>query len=348
MRFSKIPALFFLLALSKTVQSQQKYSISILDSAHSVSLRGLSVPSDNVVWASGSNGTVARSTDGGSHFNWIQVAGFEKRDFRSIHAFDADTAVIMAIAEPAQILRTTDGGASWQIVFADSTPGMFLDAMYFSGTAGSVAGDPVKGRFFIAHTEDAGKTWFKMKPYMPEAENGEACFASSGTNMQLIKAQRRLAFLALVTGGTVARLHKIPLPGSKAGVMVSPLPMIQGKETTGANSIAVGKNSWLVVGGDFTRPDDTQGNCVISTNDGKNWQIPGTPPAGYRSCVIYLDKSKAITCGLNGVDLTEDDGFHWRPVSCHGFHVVQKSQNGNAVYFAGSKGQIGKLFDIKN
>lgn len=348
MRFSKIPSLFFLLILSKSVQSQQKYSISLLDSGRSASIRGLSVPSDSVVWVSGSNGAVARSTDGGAHFNWMQVGGFEKRDFRSIHAFDADTAVIMAIAEPAQILRTTDGGAHWQVVFTDNTPGMFLDAMHFEGTSGTVAGDPVNGRFFIAHTEDAGRSWFKMKPYMPEAEEGEACFASSGTNIQLIKAQRRLPFLALVTGGTVSRLHLIPVPGSKAGVMVNNLPLVQGKETTGANSIAVWKDSWLVVGGDFTHPDDTLGNCAITTNSGKNWHKPGTPPAGYRSCVIYLNKGKAITCGLNGVDLTEDDGFHWQPVSTHGFHAVQKSRNGNAVYLAGGKGQIGKLLDIKN
>lgn len=348
MRLLNITYLFCLLILSKPVQSQQKYSISLLDSGHSCSLRGLSVPSNNVVWASGSNGTVARSTDGGAHFNWIQVAGFEKRDFRSIHAFDADTAVIAAIAEPAQILRTTDGGAHWKVVFTDSTPGMFLDAMYFAGMEGTVAGDPVNNRLFIAHTENGGRSWFKMKPYMPEAEPGEACFASSGTNLQLVKAQRRLPFLALVTGGTVSRVHIMPVPGSKAGVLATPLPMLQGKETTGANSLAVWKDSWLVVGGDFTKPNDTEGNCVVTTNGGKNWQKPGTPPAGYRSCVIYVDKGKAIACGLNGADVTDDDGFHWQPISTHGFHVVQKSQNGNAIYFAGGKGQIGKLLDIKN
>lgn len=348
MRFSKILYLFLLLTSSEYAQSQQKYSISILDSGRSVSLRGLSVPSDSIVWVSGNNGYVARSTDGGAHFNWMQVAGFEKRDFRSIHAFNADTAVIMAIAEPAQILRTTDGGAHWQIVFTDNTPGMFLDAMHFEGTSGAVVGDPVNGRLFIAHTEDAGRSWFKMKPYMPEAEEGEACFASSGTNMQLVKVQRRLPFLALVTGGMVSRLHLIPVPGSKAGVTVNTLPMIQGKETTGANSIAVWKDSWLVVGGDFTRPNDTTGNCAISTNSGKNWHKPGTPPAGYRSCVIYVDKGKALTSGLNGVDITDDDGLHWFPISNQSFHVIQKSQKGNSVYLAGSKGQIGKLLDIKN
>lgn len=348
MRFSKILCFFLLLTLSKTVKSQQKYTLSLLDSGRSVSLRGLSVPSDNIIWVSGSNGSVARSVDGGLHFKWMQVTGFEKRDFRDIEAFDADTAVIMAIAEPAQLLRTTDGGEHWQIVFTDSTKGMFLDAMSFNGPTGTVAGDPVNGRIFIANTEDGGRTWQRMHPYMPDAETGEACFASSGTNLQMVKGQRRLAFQALVTGGTTSRLHLIPLPGSKAGVMTFPLPLVQGQESTGANSIAVWNQSWLIVGGDFTKPNDTQGNCVITTNGGKNWQKPGTQPNGYRSCVIYLDKKHALTCGLNGIDASDDQGFHWYPVSGHGFHVVQKARNGNAVYLAGSKGQIGKLLDIKN
>ena len=46
----------------------------------------------------------------GRHWEWLPVKGFEKRDFRDIEAFDKNTAVIMAISEPAQILKTTDGG----------------------------------------------------------------------------------------------------------------------------------------------------------------------------------------------------------------------------------------------
>jgi photosystem II stability/assembly factor-like uncharacterized protein len=84
-----------------------------------------------LVWASGSNGTVARSVDGGKTFEWLTVTGYEKRDFRDIEAFDANTAIIMGISEPAIILKTKDGGKSWYKVFEDSTKGMFLDAMDF-------------------------------------------------------------------------------------------------------------------------------------------------------------------------------------------------------------------------
>ncbi|BAV04801.1 Uncharacterized protein SAMN05421788_11880 [Filimonas lacunae] len=348
MNLSKTYAFLAVILLPALVKSQQKYTVSLLDSGRSVSLRGLSAPSDAVVWVSGNHGNVARSVDGGQHFEWFQVAGFEERDFRDIEAFDADTAVIMAIAEPAQILRTTDGGKHWKIVFTDSTKGMFLDAMSFWGKYGTVVGDPVNGRFFIAHTTDGGLTWNPMHPYMPEAENGEACFASSGTNLHPLKGNLRTTFLGMVTGGLSSRLHLIPFDGTKMAELTTRLPMLQGKESTGANSLTAWKQKWLIVGGDFTQPENMEGNCLISTNGGKNWQKPGTPPNGYRSCVLYLDKNRAITCGLNGIDVSEDEGFHWFSISTRGFHVVQKAKMGNIVYFAGAKGQIGKMLDIKN
>ncbi|MEP7319797.1 MAG: oxidoreductase, partial [Panacibacter sp.] len=39
----------------------QKPTINILDSARKISIRGLSVVDDNIIWASGSSGSVARS-----------------------------------------------------------------------------------------------------------------------------------------------------------------------------------------------------------------------------------------------------------------------------------------------
>jgi hypothetical protein len=35
----------------------------------------------------------------------MTVPGFEQREFRDIEAFDANTAVVLAIAEPGQIIK---------------------------------------------------------------------------------------------------------------------------------------------------------------------------------------------------------------------------------------------------
>lgn len=308
-------------------------SIKILHK-DSLSFRGLSVVDNKIVWVSGANGTVGRSIDGGNTWKWIVVEGFDKTDFRDIEAFDKNTAVIMGISEPAYILRTTNGGDSWHTVYENYTPGIFLDAMEFwNDMSGIVIGDPINNKFFIGRTFDGGKTWQSIpENNQPVADSGEACFAASGTNIRKLTKSEAV----FVTGGLTAHIfirdQKIPLP------------VIQGSQTAGANSIAVkNKNTMIVVGGDFTKKDDTTNNCVITKDGGLTWKFPKTSPNGYRSCVEHLTKKTWITCGLNGIDVSKDDGNTWTPLSKESFHVVRKAKKGNAVYFAGNNGKIGKL-----
>src|SRR3989337_1029518 len=91
-----------LLSLVATYCVAQK--VEILHENKDVSLRGLSVVTDKIIWVSGSKGTVGKSLDGGKTWSWNSVPGYESRDFRDIEAFDNRTAVILAIASPAQIL----------------------------------------------------------------------------------------------------------------------------------------------------------------------------------------------------------------------------------------------------
>ena len=84
-------------------------TVKLFNSGSKASLRGLSVVTDNIIWVSGSDGTVGRSLDGGNSWNWTIVKGFEKTDFRDIEAFDKNTAIIMGIADPAYILKTIEG-----------------------------------------------------------------------------------------------------------------------------------------------------------------------------------------------------------------------------------------------
>lgn len=323
--------LVILLLSSYPTLAQQ---IEILNSQPLVSLRGLSVVDDKVVWVSGSNGTIGRSTDGGQSWKFSTVKGFEKTDFRDIEAFNSSTAVIMGIAEPAYILRTVDGGDSWTKVYQNNTPGIFLDAMEFwNDRSGIIIGDPINDILFVTRTFDGGKTWQDVpEKDRPVADSGEACFATSGTNIRTLKKDEAVFITGGLSSHIFIRDQKIKLP------------IRQGTSTTGANSIAV-KNPgiMIVVGGDFTEKDDTTRNCVITTDGGISWQFPTKSPAGYRGSVEYLQKKEWITCGLNGVDMSNDDGMSWRPISNQSFHVVRKAKKGNAVYLAGANGTIGKL-----
>lgn len=307
--------------------------IEILSTNTNNSYRGLSVVNDNVIWVSGNNGTVERSLDGGKSFEIIKVKGFEKNDFRDIEAFDANTAVIMAVGEPAFILRTENGGKDWKPVYQNNRKGMFLDAMDFKGKNGVVIGDPMNGHFFMAATTDRGKTWVEIPERdRPVADSGEACFASSGTNIRITKGTNSV----FISGGLSSHFYR-------ADEKIK-IPILQGKESSGANSIAfMNKKTLIAVGGDFLQKNDTDKNCVITNDGGYTWHYPKIPPSGYRSCVEYLHKNTWITCGLNGVDISNDNGETWSKISDQSFHVVRKSKKGKAVYFAGNNGKIGKL-----
>jgi photosystem II stability/assembly factor-like uncharacterized protein len=211
---------------------------------------------------------------------------------------------------------------------------MFLDAMeFFNEKSGVVIGDPINGKIFMAVTIDGGDNWRTMPEQLaPAAEKGEAMFASSGTNIRSVGKNE----LLFITGGTYSRIF---IRNDKIL-----LPILQGKESTGANSLAVwDKKTFTVVGGDFMNAASTEKNCVLTRNGGKTFSSPTTPPFGYRSCVEYLSKSKLITCGITGVDVSEDGGNNWRNISATGFHVVRKAKKGSAVFLAGGKGRVAKL-----
>lgn len=311
--------------------------IKILHEGRGVSLRGLSVVSEKLIWVSGSNGTVGRSHDGGSNWEWTVVPGFEKFDFRDIEAFSNSEAVIMASGEPSVILKTKDGGKSWKEVYRNDQKGMFLDAMDFLGNTGYVVGDPVNGKFFIAKTSNGGNTWKEIAADKGlDAAKGEACFAASGSNLVLLSHDD----FAFVTGGSSSRLIWKNVPKR--------LSLIQGLESQGANSLAVWEGSGsamriAVVGGDFAADSVSKGNCEISRDGGKSWISPSNPPHGYRSCVAFITASKLVSCGTTGVDVSLDDGINWNSVSQQPFHVCGKARTGTTVFLAGPNGSIGKL-----
>jgi photosystem II stability/assembly factor-like uncharacterized protein len=330
----KIKVLAFLLLLANCKTSAQE--IHVLTSSPKISIRGLSVVDDNIIWASGSSGSVARSTDGGKDFQWRKIKDYEKRDFRDIEAFDSNTAVIMAVAEPAVILKTKDGGQTWKEVFRDTTAGMFLDAMDFVNGYGTVIGDPVNKKIFMAYTEDFGDSW-KISSITNNISvaDGEAFFASSGTNIKLSNAK----FPVFVSGGKKSSLYF-------SSTSNHILPLLQGEESTGANSLALspGKSSrGIVVGGDFAKDTATAGNCTLITLLPFTSQQPKTSPHGYRSCVEYITENKLITCGTSGVDVSVDGGMNWQLISKESFHVCQKAKKGKSVFLAGNNGRIAKL-----
>jgi photosystem II stability/assembly factor-like uncharacterized protein len=293
------------------------------------SLRGLSVVDDKVVWASGTNGTVIRTVDGGATWMVLPVAGAETLDFRGICGFDAEHAVVMssgnAEAGLARIYRTEDGGKSWELVFAVKTTGVFLDALAFWDREHGIAlSDPVGGRFVLYRTGDGGKTWKQIAPEkMPVALSGEGAFAAS--NSCLVARGRGNVWFAS-GGGSVARVFRSSDRGESWEV--SETPMHPENASSGLFSLAFrDEKNGVAVGGDYAHAESSPKPNVLFTSDGgKTWSGGEGGAAGrYFSTVAYAEGAIVAAGSAGGYRWKEESG--WRR---------ERDENVNAIAFTNS------------
>jgi len=149
----------------------------IQESHTTASLRGIANVGGGVAWASGTNGTVLRTTDDGKTWQSCAVPpDAAKFDFRGIQAWDEKTAIVMSSGpgDLSRLYKTTDGCQSWTLIFTnpDAPNDGFFDALLFiDPKLGLVFGDPAHGSpsknpaeggyfaFRIRVTHDGGKTW---------------------------------------------------------------------------------------------------------------------------------------------------------------------------------------------
>ena len=339
-----------LVLLFMNLQLNAQNPIKILTEKKGVSIRGMSVPSEKVIWASGSKGSVVKSVNGGESFEWMQVKGYETRDFRAIHAWNNKEAIIAAVAAPAVILKTKDGGVTWNKVYENADTAMFLDAINFKDeNNGSVVGDPINNIIFLLNTTDKGEHWQQAAPnyFKSELKQGEAFFASSNSN---ISSKGNDEFL--ISGGMASRLW--------INGVARDLDILQGGTSTGANSIAISPNGnkLIIVGGDFAKFKESEKNIagfnvfLTPNTDQKHKSIRIQKwaqrknlgnPNGYKSGVTFLTNQLLVTCGTSGVDISKNSGKNWDLISTESFHVVKKQPNRKAVFLAGSGGRIGYM-----
>ena len=88
-------SLVILAILASTSSAHSQWTLETSNST--ADLRGVHSIGGGIAWASGTNGTVLRTEDGGYVWQSCSVPpGAEKLDFRGIQAFDANTAIVMS------------------------------------------------------------------------------------------------------------------------------------------------------------------------------------------------------------------------------------------------------------
>lgn len=304
-------------------------------------LRGLSVVSEKVVWASGTGGTFLKTADGGKTWLVGSVPGAEKLDFRDVEAFDADTAYLLSIGEGenSRIYKTTDGGKTWKLQFQNENPKAFFDAIAFWDPRYGIAmSDPVDGKYLLLKTAD-GENWQPVSTgKMPPAKEGEAAFAASGTC--LITVGKNDAFL--VSGGQNARVFR----SNDRGLtwFVSETPIVSGTAGSGIFSIEMyDQKRGVIVGGNYEKPNDNTDNLAFTKDGGKSWVL-GKGLNGYRSAVDYVDQNTIIAVGSSGSDISTDGGKTWKNLDKENYNAVRAKDK--IVWAVGADGLVAK-FSVK-
>jgi photosystem II stability/assembly factor-like uncharacterized protein len=329
------------LLLAGSASAQTSPSWHLESSGTTAELRGLSVVSDKVAWASGAKGTVLRTVDG-AHWQALQVPDAGAIDLRDIHAFDAQSAIVMGAGPGAasRLYATADGGANWRLLATNTYADGFWDAMAFwDKDNGILFGDPVKGRFQVYATTDGGASWREVQASGLEAMPNEGAFAASGTCLTV--AGTNEAWIA--TGGAGnSRVFHSGDRGRTWRAAATPIPA--GAPAKGVFSVAFANaKEGVAVGGDYKERLLAGVNGALTADGGATWTPAQVAPAGYMSVVVPVPGAPRafVAAGLAGSGYSRDGGKSWTvladtPVNTVGF------ANPSAGWAVGPKGLLMK------
>jgi photosystem II stability/assembly factor-like uncharacterized protein len=91
----------------------------------------------------------------------------------------------------------------------------------------------------------------------------------------------------------------------------------------------------MAVGGDYTKPTETDHNVAVTSDGGRTWTEPaGSHPNGYRSALAFVpDKKMWLAAGTTGSDVSYDDGRTWKLFDSRAFNALSfvSSRTGWAV-----------------
>ena len=298
-----------------------------------------------VAWASGSNGTYARTTDGGATWQAAVVPGAAQLDFRDVQAVDANTAFLLSIGpgEASKIYKTTDGGSHWTLQFTNHNPKAFFDAFAFwDALTGIAMSDPVDGRFILIKTTDGGATWKELRhENLPPAIEGDGAFAASGTCIA-VQGKKNVWFGS--GGAATARVFRSTDGGDTWKVAATPITA--GNASSGVFSIAFkDARNGVIVGGDYKKENETGDNVATTTDGGATWtRAKGPRPSGFRSAIAYVPGTRGpmlVAVGPSGTDYSVDNGASWVSSGSAGFHAVSFS-GVEAGWAVGEGGRVAK------
>lgn len=243
----------------------------------------------------GERGLILRSDDGGR--TWTQAPVPASAGLTAVYFADAKNG--WAVGHVETILRTTDGGDSWELVHFDPENAQPLLDVCFSDASHGVA----VGAYGIVYvTADGGAVWSQV-PFKPDPLPGAATVESDEDDMEVgidlgfefhLNAIARGPGARMYIGAEAGRLFRSDDDGAHWRELPSPYD----------GSF----HGVLPLEGDALLAYGLRGNLFRSDDGGNSWTAIPTGTTALLDAGARVDANTVVVAGMAGVLLVSRDG----------------------------------------
>ncbi len=309
-------------------------SLSIVATKPEVDWIGISVPTTDVIWLSGSNSHVARSIDGGETWSYFQPAT-QTLEFRDIEALDANHAFALSIGNngDSRIYYTSNGGRHWQLRYR-AGGGQFLNCLALSPTNEAwVYGDSIENRWDMVRSVD-GRNWLAARNVVdspPLADEGGP--ASSGG---CIRHNNGIWAIGTANGNRARLLVKRNF-GIRFKALDTPFPA---GPSAGISSVwPFSEKHILMAGGSLNHPNARP--RLVEYKDNSFTPLSEPPLAGaLYSLTVSYDNALVVSNPDGAALLKERDG-EWQRLS--DANIWNSACTANQCYLIGKQGYFARF-----
>ena len=278
----------------------------------STGINYISIANENVVWATGFDGTgtgqnmqqFTKTIDGGETWESSVIdIGNTNLGISMIHGYDELTAWLVAYPRAANqfggIFKTIDGGQTWtrQNSASYDTSSSFANVVYFwDDNIGFAQGDPINGDFELYVTSDGGNNWQQVPgDAIPNPLGGEYGYTRQ------IEVVDDIVWFTTNRGRIYVSIDR----GNNWEVYQSPLSDFGSAEQNGNLSFSDSQNGIII---------DNNSNVYRTFNGGSSWEQISTSGTVYTSGLCFIEGTNTVFSTGGGSSFSLDGGYTWAPI----------------------------------
>ena len=317
--------LLFFLLINFQVPAQWKQQISGVNE----NLFSLYFINDQIGWVIGKNGTILKTTDGGS--NWSKVNLGYNNDLHAVYFVNENTGWI--VGNDGLIFKTSDGGQNWLRQVPEDTltnwDVFFADENH--GWIGTLSTNPSNKQAKILRTTDGGQNW---KAYTAGISNSLTLFFidnnngwAGGWGGDLARTNDGGITWSIQSSGTDVSRTSVSFVNDSVGWTVGGGGKIT-KTTDGGNSwfllpfdqpVYINSVSFVNVNIGWMIGVDNNNGVIFKTTDGGNtWNEEFNLYDGNFQRIFFRDPTSGWTVGYNGFIAKYDTSRYVRITSPNG------------------------------